>query len=97
MNASRLVALGLASILFGLAAVSEGTEADLGPEFIVVSWTVLASIVLHGLSATPAAAAYGRGWDDESSRQSATGDTDRMAEEMPMEEQRIRRGQTRDP
>ena len=39
---------GLASILFGLVAAAEGTDADLGPLFEVVSWTVLASIVLHG-------------------------------------------------
>ena len=82
---------GLASILFGLAAVSEGTGADLGPVFVVVSWTVLASIVAHGLSATPAAAAYGRWWDGESSRAEAAGDAEPMAEEMPMAEQRLRR------
>ena len=82
---------GLASILFGLAAVSEGTEADLGPVFVVVSWTVLSSIVVHGLSATPVAAAYGRWWDGEASRAEAAGDTEPMAEEMPMAEQRLRR------
>jgi NhaP-type Na+/H+ or K+/H+ antiporter len=82
---------GLASILFGLAAVAEGTEADLGPVFVVVSWTVLVSIVVHGLSATPGAAAYGRWWDGESSRAVADGDAEPMAEEMPMAEQRLRR------
>ncbi len=82
---------GLASILFGLAAVAEGTEADLGPVFVLVSWTVLVSIVVHGLSATPGAAAYGRWWDGESSRAVADGDAEPMAEEMPMAEQRLRR------
>jgi NhaP-type Na+/H+ or K+/H+ antiporter len=51
---------GLASILFALAALAETGEVDLEPVFIVVSWTVLASIVAHGVSARPAAAAYGR-------------------------------------
>ena len=49
---------GLASILFGLAAVEElGSGSD---ELIldVVAWTVAASIVLHGLSAGPAAERY---------------------------------------
>jgi NhaP-type Na+/H+ or K+/H+ antiporter len=81
---------GLASILFGLAAVSEGTEADLGPVFVIVSWTVLASIVLHGLSATPAAVAYGRWWARVSAGMAA--DAEPMAEQLPMAEQRIRMG-----
>ena len=88
---------GLASILFGLHAVSEGTEADLGPMFVVVSWTVLASIVAHGLSATPAAAAYGRWWDEESSQADAAGETEPMAEEMPMAAQRLRRERRHGP
>lgn len=74
---------GLASILFALAALAEATEADLGPVFVVVSWTVLASIVAHGVTATPAAAAYGRWWRSRS-------DTHSMPEAMPMAEQRIR-------
>ena len=37
-------------------------DVDLGPVFTVMSWTVLLSIVAHGLTATPGAAAYGRWW-----------------------------------
>ena len=53
---------GLASILFGLVAVEHAHDVDLGPVFTVMSWTVLLSIVLHGLTATAGAAAYGRWW-----------------------------------
>ncbi len=76
---------GLASILFALAALAEVTEAELGPVFVVVSWTVLASIVAHGVTAAPGAAAYGRWW-------TAMDDKHEMAEAMPMPEQRIRGG-----
>lgn len=59
---------GLASILFGLAVVEdiELTNEDLVLD--VVAWTVAASIVLHGLSAGPAAERYADwfdGRDDE--------------------------------
>ncbi|MEM9135457.1 MAG: cation:proton antiporter [Actinomycetota bacterium] len=53
---------GLASILFGISAVEHAHDVDLGPVFTVMSWTVLLSIVAHGVSATPGAAAYGRWW-----------------------------------
>ncbi|MDH3303456.1 MAG: cation:proton antiporter [Acidimicrobiia bacterium] len=76
---------GLASILFALAALAEATEAELDPMFVVVSWTVLASIVAHGVTATPGAAAYGRWW-------AAMDDKHDMAEAVPMAEQRIRGG-----
>ncbi len=75
---------GLASILFGLAALSQAGETDLEPVFVVVSWTVLLSVVVHGVTATPAAEAYGRWW-----RQVGH---DEMPESAPMPEQRIRRG-----
>ena len=61
---------------------------DLEPVFVVVSWTVLLSVVLHGLTATPAAGAYGRWWD-AMSRDHAD-EMDDMPEAMPMAEQRIR-------
>ena len=57
---------------------------------MVVAWTVLISVVVHGLSATPAARAYGRWWtamNDEHADE-----MEHMAEAMPMEEQRIRGG-----
>ncbi len=79
---------GLASILFGLAALAEGTEVDLEPVFVVVSWTVLLSVVAHGLTAVPAATRYGRWWSamiDEHEDE-----MDDMAEAMPMPEQRVR-------
>jgi sodium/hydrogen antiporter len=60
---------GLASILFGIVAFEETNELDLGPVFVVMSWTVLLSIVVHGLTAGPASAAYGRWW---AGRQDAT-------------------------
>ena len=58
---------GLASILFGIVAL-EGIEAgargsaDFDLVFVVMSWTVLLSIVVHGISAGPGADAYGRWW-----------------------------------
>jgi len=69
---------GLASIIFGLLLL-EDTEAfsDLGEQiFGVIALTVAASILLHGASAAPGAAAYGR-WAE---RMMETGDeTDRAA------------------
>jgi NhaP-type Na+/H+ or K+/H+ antiporter len=55
---------GLASILFGIIALEEAHGTDLDLVFVVMSWTVLLSIVVHGLSAGPAAEAYGRWWSD---------------------------------
>ena len=75
---------GLASILFGIVALEDAQGVDMGPVFVVMSWTVLLSIVAHGLSATPAAAAYGRWWQ---ARQHEP-----MEESSAMEEQRVRRG-----
>jgi NhaP-type Na+/H+ or K+/H+ antiporter len=53
---------GLASIVFliiGLEALSE-TGLDAGPLSAAVAWTVLLSVMLHGLSAGPLAKRYGR-------------------------------------
>jgi sodium/hydrogen antiporter len=53
---------GLASIVFliiGLEAFHEA-NVDPGPFAAAVSWTVLLSIILHGLSAGPLAARFGR-------------------------------------
>lgn len=77
---------GLASILFGIVAVEEAHGADLGIVFVVMSWTVLVSIVAHGVTAGTGAAAYGRWW---SSRQD-----DSMPESLPMNEHR-RKGEHR--
>lgn len=51
---------GLASVVFTLLAVEElaGTTVDI-PLVEVATWTILLSVVLHGLSAHPFAARYG--------------------------------------
>lgn len=50
---------GLASILFGIILLEE--EIELGDQlFDLVALVVLASVFLHGLTAAPGAAAYGR-------------------------------------
>ncbi len=69
---------GLASILFGISAVEHAHDVDLGPVFTVMSWTVLLSIVAHGLSATPGAAAYARWWRTKGP------EADDMVEAQPM-------------
>lgn len=53
---------GLASIVFGLLLLEETREvADVGEQlFAVIALTVTASIVLHGATAAPGAAAYAR-------------------------------------
>ena len=53
---------GLASIVFlivGLEGLA-GAAIDTGPFAATVAWTVVLSVVLHGLSAGPLAARYGR-------------------------------------
>jgi NhaP-type Na+/H+ or K+/H+ antiporter len=53
---------GLASIVFlviGLVGLEEA-GVDPGPLLAVIGWTVLLSVILHGLTAGPLAAAYGR-------------------------------------
>ncbi len=69
---------GLASIIFGLLLLEDTeTFSDLGEQiFGVIALTVAASILLHGATAAPGAAAYGR-WAE---RMMETGDeTDRAA------------------
>ena len=75
---------GLASILFSLTALAEAGDADLSTMTIVVSWTVLLSVVAHGLTATAGAEWYGRWW--------STASDEAMPEAAPMAEQRPRRG-----
>ena len=53
---------GLASIVFlviGLVGL-EGAGVDPGPLPAAIAWTVMLSVVLHGLTAGPLAARYGR-------------------------------------
>lgn len=77
---------GLASIVFGVILLEEDLPGgdDL---FGVITFTVLASIVLHGLSATPGAAAYGRWY----STHLGADDDDDMAEAAPAADRRLRR------
>ncbi len=54
---------GLASILFGLF-VLEGAELPIAEDlFLIVTWTVLASVVLHGVTSVPLAKRYGTWFD----------------------------------
>ena len=76
---------GLASILFGLFAVEHAHGVDLGPVFVVMSWTVMLSIVAHGVTAKPLAAAYGQWWAAMASQESKS-----MPEDQPMSGIRIK-------
>lgn len=51
---------GLASILFTVLIVEEADLAVQSDITTIVSWTVLLSVFAHGMTARPAAAAYGR-------------------------------------
>jgi NhaP-type Na+/H+ or K+/H+ antiporter len=51
---------GLASILFAVLIVEEADIAVQADIMTIVSWTVLLSVFAHGMSARPAADAYGR-------------------------------------
>ena len=52
---------GLASVVFTLLAFNEFEHADNGGLLLqTITWTVLFSVVLHGMSASPLAARYGR-------------------------------------
>jgi NhaP-type Na+/H+ or K+/H+ antiporter len=51
---------GLASVVFTLLALEEIERADGGGMLLqTVTWTVLLSVVLHGISASPLVARYG--------------------------------------
>lgn len=66
---------GLASIVFGLLLLEE-TESVQGVGeqlFAVIALTVTASVVLHGATAAPGAAAYG-GWVRSSEAAADTGE-----------------------
>ena len=53
---------GLASIVFLIVGLEGLVEAgiDPGPFGAIVAWTVVLSVIVHGLSAGPLAARYGR-------------------------------------
>ena len=51
---------GLASVIFTLIALDELKQSGpLDTLVVVATWTILLSVVLHGISATPLAARYG--------------------------------------
>ncbi len=76
---------GLATIVFGLMIVEEGIVEEGSPPIDVIAWTVIASVVLHGLSAAPGAAAYGRWWAAQTSAEQAS-----MMESEPVQEAPVR-------
>jgi len=51
---------GLASIVFGLVVLESADVTARHEIFLVVTWTVLLSVFVHGLTATPLARWYGR-------------------------------------
>ncbi len=56
---------GLASILFAMVALEEGTTADPHGVFTIVIITVLLSVLLHGITASPLSEIYGRAMQRE--------------------------------
>ncbi len=76
---------GLASIVFGLELLDEPGMTDTGAIVTVVAVTVAFSVYLHGLSAGPWTAAYGR-WYTEHRR------THDLMESRPAPHQRTRLG-----
>jgi sodium/hydrogen antiporter len=75
---------GLASILLSLTVLEERSVALAEDLFAVVAWTVLASVVAHGMSAAWAAERYGRWYRDERDAAPA------MEESMPVPRSRVR-------
>ena len=52
---------GLASVVFGVLALEDLAEAAARPAVTVIAFTVLLSVLAHGLSAGPLASRYGPG------------------------------------
>jgi len=50
---------GLASVVFGLLALEDLAETSARPALTVIAFTVLLSILAHGLTAGPLASRYG--------------------------------------
>jgi NhaP-type Na+/H+ or K+/H+ antiporter len=69
---------GLASVVFGLLAVEELAAAQLEVDLLagIVTWTILFSVLAHGLSAEPIAKWYAR-------RLSAAGDLVPESKDVP--------------
>lgn len=75
---------GLASMLFGLLVVTDGRVDTADDLFSVVVLVILASVILHGLSAAPGSARYGRWFALHGNMDHA------MAEADPVVENRMR-------
>lgn len=78
---------GLASILFGLYVIEHADLSGAETILTVVSWTVLASIVLHGLTAVPWTERYVAWWQSMNEDEIAS-----MPEGETVEEMRTRLG-----
>ena len=72
---------GLASILFGLFILEEAEVAVFEEVLMVVTWTVMVSVVLHGATSYPLANRYGR-WVDAHPQRPVMGEMEAMPE-MP--------------
>lgn len=77
---------GIASIVFALIVVEEASEGGADVVASIVTWTVLASVFLHGMTAGPLARRYGIWF------QTMEDDHDDMAEAGPTTEYRTRFG-----
>lgn len=87
---------GLASVVFALLVLETSGVAHRDEIFAVATWTVILSIFLHGLSAAPGAAVYGR-W--ASGRRDRAGPEHQEVEPLPVRTTAWVRGQsgTADP
>jgi NhaP-type Na+/H+ or K+/H+ antiporter len=83
---------GLASILFGLFVVDEADLAGAETILTVMTWTVAASIVAHGLTAVPFADRYANWFEAMMTPGPAVDPADEMAEAEEVEEMRPRLG-----
>ena len=81
---------GLASILFGLLALEEAALTNGTQIYLIVTWTVLASVLLHGVTAAPLSIRYGARLDAD--RAAMTDPDNGMSEDGPMPDFATRHG-----
>ena len=77
---------GIASIVFALIVVEQSSDAGADVVLSIVTWTVLASVFLHGITAGPMARRYGTWFQDMEA------DHDDMVESGPATNYRTRFG-----
>ncbi len=82
---------GIASIVFVLIVIEDGVTDVSSDVVTVVTWTVLASIFLHGITAVPGARAYGRWYG------SMADDHPDMVESGPATDHRLRYADSNPP